>query len=154
MAPAITTQPSSSKIDPGENVVITTIVSPRAAVSYWRTQSVLAGVLADLLGMGWAIGAVALLTFGEGLQNNHHAFPTSYRHGMRRWQIDISAWVIWVLERTGLAWDVVRVSPERQRRQRTPCHRRLPPPWRLTRITSNQALPSHLCSVPIQAHQS
>ena len=33
---------------------------------------------------------------------------------MRRWQIDPSAAVIAVLERLGLAWDVVRVSPERQ----------------------------------------
>ena len=60
---------------------------------------------------------LAPFTFGESWHNNHHAFPTSYRHGMRRWQIDISAWVIWALERTGLAWDVVRISPERQARK-------------------------------------
>jgi stearoyl-CoA desaturase (delta-9 desaturase) len=33
---------------------------------------------------------------------------------MRRWQIDTSAMVIRLLEKLGLAWDVVRVSPERQ----------------------------------------
>ena len=33
---------------------------------------------------------------------------------LRRWQFDPSAWVIWALEKTGLAWDVVRISPERQ----------------------------------------
>jgi stearoyl-CoA desaturase (Delta-9 desaturase) len=60
---------------------------------------------------------LAPFTFGEAWHNNHHAFPTSYRHGMRSWQIDISAWVIWALERTGLAWDVVRISPERQARK-------------------------------------
>jgi stearoyl-CoA desaturase (Delta-9 desaturase) len=60
---------------------------------------------------------LAPFTFGESWHNNHHAFPTSYRHGLRTWQVDISAWVIWVLERTGLAWDVVRVSPERQARK-------------------------------------
>ena len=33
---------------------------------------------------------------------------------MRPWQVDISAGVIRLLEKTGLAWDVVRISPERQ----------------------------------------
>jgi stearoyl-CoA desaturase (Delta-9 desaturase) len=56
-------------------------------------------------------------TFGESWHNNHHAFPTSYRHGLRFWQLDISAAVIWLLEKAGLAWDVVRVSPERQARK-------------------------------------
>jgi stearoyl-CoA desaturase (Delta-9 desaturase) len=56
-------------------------------------------------------------TFGESWHNNHHAFPTSYRHGLRFWQLDISAGVIWLLEKAGLAWDVVRVSPDRQARK-------------------------------------
>ena len=56
-------------------------------------------------------------TFGESWHNNHHAFPTSYRHGMRGWQLDISAGVIWLLEKTGLAWDVVRIPRERQARK-------------------------------------
>jgi len=33
---------------------------------------------------------------------------------LRRWELDPSAWVIRALERLGLAWDVVRVSSERQ----------------------------------------
>ena len=37
---------------------------------------------------------VAFLTFGEGLQNNHHAFPGAYRHGIRWWEPDISGWLI------------------------------------------------------------
>jgi stearoyl-CoA desaturase (delta-9 desaturase) len=53
-------------------------------------------------------------TFGEAWHNNHHAFPTSAIHGLRRWQFDPSAYVIIALERLGLVWDVVRVSPERQ----------------------------------------
>jgi stearoyl-CoA desaturase (Delta-9 desaturase) len=57
---------------------------------------------------------LSVFTFGEAWHNNHHAFPTSARHGLGRFQIDPSAWVIWALEKTGLAWDVVRVSPERQ----------------------------------------
>jgi stearoyl-CoA desaturase (delta-9 desaturase) len=60
---------------------------------------------------------LAPFTFGESWHNNHHAFPTSYAHGMRRWQIDISAAIIRLMEKTGLAWDVVRISPERQARK-------------------------------------
>jgi stearoyl-CoA desaturase (Delta-9 desaturase) len=57
---------------------------------------------------------LALPTFGESWHNNHHAFPTSAEHGMRRWEIDPSALVIRGLERLGLVWDVVRIDPERQ----------------------------------------
>jgi stearoyl-CoA desaturase (Delta-9 desaturase) len=57
---------------------------------------------------------LALPTLGESWHNNHHAFPTSAAHGLRRRDIDPSAAVIRVLERLGLVWDVVRVSPERQ----------------------------------------
>jgi stearoyl-CoA desaturase (delta-9 desaturase) len=57
---------------------------------------------------------LALPTFGEAWHNNHHAFPTSAVHGLRRWQIDPSALVISGLERVGLVWNVVRVDPERQ----------------------------------------
>jgi stearoyl-CoA desaturase (delta-9 desaturase) len=57
---------------------------------------------------------LSVFTFGEAWHNSHHAFPTSARHGLKPWQFDPSAWVIWGLEKTGLAWDVVRISPERQ----------------------------------------
>jgi stearoyl-CoA desaturase (Delta-9 desaturase) len=57
---------------------------------------------------------LSVFTFGEAWHNNHHAFPTSARHGLGRWNFDPSAWVIWGLEKTGLAWDVVRITPERQ----------------------------------------
>ena len=57
---------------------------------------------------------LAPVSFGEAWHNNHHAFPTSAEHGLRRWEVDLSALVIRALERVGLAWDVVRVSPERQ----------------------------------------
>jgi stearoyl-CoA desaturase (Delta-9 desaturase) len=60
---------------------------------------------------------LAPFTFGESWHNNHHAFPTSARHGLRAWQVDPSAWLIWALERAGLVWDVVRISPERQGRK-------------------------------------
>ena len=60
---------------------------------------------------------LAIPTWGEAWHNNHHAFPTSYRHGLRRWQIDPSAGVIRVLEMMGLAWDVVRVDPTKRERK-------------------------------------
>ena len=66
---------------------------------------------------------LALPTFGEAWHNNHHAFPTSAVHGLRRWELDPSAGVIWTLERLGLAWDVVRISPERQATKATALRR-------------------------------
>lgn len=60
---------------------------------------------------------LAPLSFGEAWHNNHHAFPTSAKHGLGRWELDPSALLIHTLERIGLAWDVVRVPPERQARK-------------------------------------
>jgi stearoyl-CoA desaturase (delta-9 desaturase) len=61
---------------------------------------------------------LAPITFGEAWHNNHHAFPTSARHGLGRWQLDPGAWLIALLERSHLVWDVVRISPERQSAKR------------------------------------
>lgn len=60
---------------------------------------------------------LAIPTWGEAWHNNHHAFPTSYRHGLRRWQVDPSAAMIRAMEMTGLAWDVVRVDQVRRERK-------------------------------------
>ena len=57
---------------------------------------------------------LAVPTLGEAWHNNHHAFPTSARHGLRWWQLDPSAWVIAAMQRCGLVWDVVRIAPERE----------------------------------------
>jgi stearoyl-CoA desaturase (Delta-9 desaturase) len=57
---------------------------------------------------------LAIPSFGEAWHNNHHAFPTSAEHGLRRWELDPAALVIRLLEATGLAWDVVRIGEERQ----------------------------------------
>ncbi len=46
---------------------------------------------------------VALLTFGEGWHNNHHAHPTSARHGLAWYEIDITWISIWLLKTVGLA---------------------------------------------------
>ena len=63
----------------------------------------------DLSTNNWPL---ALLSFGESWHNNHHAFPTSAIHGLGRWQIDPSGFVIRALERFGLARDVKRVTRE------------------------------------------
>ena len=57
---------------------------------------------------------IAVLVFGEGWHNNHHAFPSSARHGLARWQVDVSWLVIRTLERLGLVWNVRRPTPEQR----------------------------------------
>lgn len=49
---------------------------------------------------------VALLTFGEGWHNNHHAHPTSARHGLAWYELDLNWIGIRALRALGLAWDV------------------------------------------------
>ena len=53
---------------------------------------------------------VALLTFGEGWHNNHHAHPTSARHGLVWWEVDMTWMQIKLLERLGIASMVREVS--------------------------------------------
>lgn len=63
---------------------------------------------------------IALLSFGDSWHNNHHAFPTSYRHGLAPWQIDLSAAIIYALECVGLVRDVKRPELRHlQRKQRS-----------------------------------
>src|SRR5580765_5651951 len=61
---------------------------------------------------------VAVLVFGEGWHNNHHAFPASARHGLRRWQVDVSWWVIRGLEKLRLVWNVKVPNAEQLDRRR------------------------------------
>jgi stearoyl-CoA desaturase (Delta-9 desaturase) len=56
---------------------------------------------------------LALPSLGEAWHHNHHAFPQSAFHGLRWYELDPSGWLILALARLGLAWDVVRVTPER-----------------------------------------
>ncbi len=50
---------------------------------------------------------IGLGAFGEGYHNNHHAQPRCAAHGLRWWEFDITRYIIWVLEKSGLAWNVV-----------------------------------------------
>ncbi|HEU4835950.1 MAG TPA: fatty acid desaturase [Pyrinomonadaceae bacterium] len=53
---------------------------------------------------------VALLTFGEGWHNNHHAFPTSARHGLKWYEIDLNWWGIRILQLMGVAHAIKRLQ--------------------------------------------
>jgi stearoyl-CoA desaturase (delta-9 desaturase) len=57
---------------------------------------------------------LSILSMGEAWHHNHHAFPSSAYHGLKRWEIDPSGLLISGLEKVGLAWDVTRIPPERQ----------------------------------------
>lgn len=63
----------------------------------------------------WLLG---LLAFGEGWHHNHHAFPAMAFHGMTRRQVDLTAYIIRLLRRLGLAWNVKLPSPELVERRR------------------------------------
>ncbi len=63
----------------------------------------------DLSTNNWIM---ALLSFGEGWHNSHHAFPTSYKHGLGRFQFDPSAWFISGLKIFGLARNIRKPTRE------------------------------------------
>jgi stearoyl-CoA desaturase (delta-9 desaturase) len=57
------------------------------------------------------------LALGEGWHNNHHAFPTSARHGLRWWQFDSSWMIICCMQRLGIASKLRTPSEEHQKRR-------------------------------------
>lgn len=61
---------------------------------------------------------VALVTFGEGWHNNHHAHPASARHGLAWYEVDITWMTIWLLKIAGVAKSVrvASVDPLAERR--------------------------------------
>jgi stearoyl-CoA desaturase (Delta-9 desaturase) len=60
------------------------------------------------------VGWLAVLSLGESWHHNHHAFPRSAYHGLRWWEVDPSGLIIGAMQKLGLAWNVVRITPERQ----------------------------------------
>lgn len=58
---------------------------------------------------------VALLAYGEGWHNNHHAFPWSARAGLRVWEVDVAYWSIRLFKKLGLVTDIWVPSRERMR---------------------------------------
>jgi stearoyl-CoA desaturase (delta-9 desaturase) len=63
------------------------------------------------------VGWLSIASLGESWHHNHHAFPRSAYHGLRWYEIDISALVIRLLAAVGLAREVVGVEPELERRR-------------------------------------
>jgi stearoyl-CoA desaturase (Delta-9 desaturase) len=57
---------------------------------------------------------LAVPSLGEAWHHNHHAFPRSAHHGLGRFEVDITGWVIKGMKAVGLAWNVVEIAPERQ----------------------------------------
>lgn len=53
---------------------------------------------------------VALITYGEGWHNNHHAFQTSARHGLRWWEVDMTYIGIWLMKTFGIAYNIKLVK--------------------------------------------
>lgn len=53
---------------------------------------------------------LALLTFGEGWHNNHHHWPSSAKQGFKIYEIDITYYLLKILQKLGLIWDL-RVPP-------------------------------------------
>jgi stearoyl-CoA desaturase (delta-9 desaturase) len=49
---------------------------------------------------------VALMTFGEGWHNNHHAHPSAARHGLAWYELDLNWMGIWTLQKLGLATNI------------------------------------------------
>ncbi|KAI3525148.1 hypothetical protein L2E82_02426 [Cichorium intybus] len=82
--------------------------------SMWLVNTVCHGgghqtwVTHDLSRNIWWIG---IFSFGEGWHNNHHAFQYSAKLGLKWWQIDMSWYVIRLLENIGVATDVKRPNP-------------------------------------------
>ncbi|MCA9189239.1 MAG: fatty acid desaturase [Pirellulaceae bacterium] len=62
---------------------------------------------------------VALLTYGEGWHNNHHAYPRMARHGHRWWEIDATFMTIRLMEYCGLAWSVVDQHHKKRNQEST-----------------------------------
>ncbi|KAG9455785.1 hypothetical protein H6P81_000293 [Aristolochia fimbriata] len=81
-----------------------------SACHVWGTQSWNTG---DLSRNNWW---VALLAFGEGWHNNHHAFEYSARHGLQWWELDATWYVIRLLQALGLATDVKTPSEAQKQR--------------------------------------
>lgn len=55
---------------------------------------------------------VALLTFGEGWHNNHHAYPRAAKHGLRWYEIDFNWYGIRMLQMLGLARSIRLISEQ------------------------------------------
>lgn len=56
---------------------------------------------------------LAVLLLGENWHNFHHAFPSDYRNGSKWHQADVHKWIIYLMSKCGLAWDLKRTAQVR-----------------------------------------
>jgi stearoyl-CoA desaturase (delta-9 desaturase) len=68
----------------------------------------------DVDDMSTNVWWLAPFSLGESWHHNHHAFPRSAFHGLRWYELDIAGILILALSKAGLAWNVIRITPERQ----------------------------------------
>lgn len=61
---------------------------------------------------------VAIVAYGEGWHNNHHAYPRMAKHGHKWWEFDITWMAIVVLKKLGLVWDVVDYRTVAEKREK------------------------------------
>jgi len=73
----------------------------------------------DLEDQSTNVAWLAIPSLGEAWHHNHHAFPRSATHGLHWWEIDLSGLVIKAMDKLGLAWNVVLITPERQQQRMT-----------------------------------
>ena len=76
-----------------------------------KPQVLSCAIAGDLSRNNWWVAALA---FGEGWHKNHHAFEFSARHGLEKWQVDITWLVISAFQKVGLATNV-KLPSERQK---------------------------------------
>ena len=79
---------------------------------------------------------VAILSWGEGWHNNHHAHPVSARHGLRWYEIDFNWYGIWLMNKLGLARDIYRVKLSALKSYTAPTHEEATTPLRSRQPTS------------------
>ena len=54
---------------------------------------------------------LAVFTLGEGWHNNHHCSPGSVKQGFKWWQLDMSYYVLFLMNKVGLIWDLKYPNP-------------------------------------------
>lgn len=65
---------------------------------------------------------LAIAAFGEGWHNNHHQYQRSARHGFFWWEVDLTCYVLQLLEGVGLIWDVRGVPRHVRDQEGGPAH--------------------------------
>ncbi len=72
-----------------------------------------AGTQKYVKGTSGDIWWLAFLLLGENWHNYHHAFPSDYRNGAQWYQMDVHKWLIYLMSKCGLAWDLKRTEKVR-----------------------------------------